>query len=191
MLTPKTTHATEAITNMLQQFKGKLKFEALLNAISRQVQDLEDVFFQIVAIVDLNTVTGIQLDTIGIILDQPRNGQNDDTYRLFLKAKILVCTSRGTADDILAILFLLVDDVGVSIEYIEAPDTDMATFEIDIKTDLDLSVDGTVISILTLKAKSAAIRGLISYRYARHFKLDTVGIGFDATGGKLSTTVAV
>lgn len=197
MITQKLTHAAEAVAHLVQQFRGKPKIEAFVSLIGRQIQDLENALFSIVSTTDINTVTGTQLDVIGLLVSQPRNGHSDDVYRLFLRARILVNSSRGSVDEIIAILALLIGSNPV-ISLIEPPDSptildtdlDPATFEIDVTSDLPAGVDGVVVSLMALEAKSTGIRGLISFHNAPAFRFDTAGAGFDQ-GNALASTVGV
>lgn len=46
---------------------------------------------------------GVQLDRIGLLLNQPRAGSDDPTYRLYLRAKIRIDKSDGSVNDLIAV----------------------------------------------------------------------------------------
>jgi hypothetical protein len=165
-------HSDEAAGNVLQQFKGKAKLEALLRLLADQVQAHEDALHEIPAEgIVIDVAVGAQLDGIGSIVGQPRNGQNDVTYRLFIKAKVLVNTSGGTIEDIVEV-FDLLTGLGMTIQLTESFATDPAHFDVFLTPALPTGVDGVVVSGLAFRAKGASIRGISVF-------FDEFGIAFD------------
>jgi hypothetical protein len=69
-----------------------------------QLQDLEDAGQTLLTLLDIDESEGAQLDNIGRIVGQPRNGIDDETYRLYLSARILANKSTGTVDDIFKVM---------------------------------------------------------------------------------------
>ena len=106
-LTEKTNHVDEAIDNLIEQFKNKPKFQGFIRSFVNQVQELEQMFFQLLNDTVLDTAVGVQLDGIGSIVGEERQGRNDDDYRAAIRARILLNLSNGTPEDILGILSLL------------------------------------------------------------------------------------
>lgn len=134
-VTKTTTHVDEAKALLVEQFRGKPDLEALLSAFIAQVQDLEDVLFQLLENRWLDTASGVQLDGIGAIVGLERLGLNDDDYRTALRAQIRLNRSSGTIPDNTTILELLISnsfrirewfpaafDVVVSDEFTEDPE---------------------------------------------------------------------
>lgn len=107
-LTHKTTHVEEAKEQLAQQFHGKAKLEALLSALIQQVQEAEDAAFTIINGFNLDTAVGDQLDCLGAIVGEPRNARTDTTYRLWIRARILLNRSSGKTEEIYAIFNLLI-----------------------------------------------------------------------------------
>jgi uncharacterized protein DUF2612 len=83
-----------------QQFKGKPKILAWVDMIARQAQDLEDAFQALFTLVNIDDSFGAQLDNLGRVLGQPRNGVADSVYRLYLRARIVAEKSGGRSEDI-------------------------------------------------------------------------------------------
>lgn len=188
MITKKTTHVPEALARLVQQFKGQVKLEALIASFVFQVQELEDAFFTILTDTVLDASVGEQLDGWGRIVDQARNDLVDDDYRLYIKAKLLIVRSNGSIEEMLTIVNLLTLG-GMTIVLTENPvATDYAHFVIDITTDLPVNVNGPLMATLALRAKSAGVRGIISFKTAPSFRFDTVGRGFDQ-GNKFGSSV--
>lgn len=121
------------LQDLPQQFLGKERIEALVEAFSKQMQELDAVFQDLETLTDLDTATGQNLDYVGTIIPLSRKeagllaGINvedpvisDERYRQFLRYKNLVNTNECTYYDLMDGLALLWD---VSpIYYIEDPD---------------------------------------------------------------------
>jgi hypothetical protein len=56
---------------------------------------------------DLDNVRGTLLDRIGKILADPRNGNDDDMYRLFLKLRTMLNTTDGSVNDVIKVIKFL------------------------------------------------------------------------------------
>ncbi len=104
MINQITDHAAQAKARLLFQYQGKANIEALLDSLGgQQIQDLENILFDINTRLDIDNSVGVQLNNIGLIVGQPRNGQDDITYRLFLKAKSGVNVSEGDVERVLSV----------------------------------------------------------------------------------------
>lgn len=98
-----TDHAARAISRLAQQYQ-KLSIQNLVSALAGPAQDLENALFDLLTLRALPTATGIQLDQVGRILGQPRgNFPDDDTYRQFLRARVLLNRSSSTPEEIYTI----------------------------------------------------------------------------------------
>lgn len=104
-----TTHADDGVALLLAQFKDKPRLEALLRSYLDQVQEIEDALWQLFALRWIDTAEEQQLDDIGELVGQPRNGALDAAYRVYLKARIRVNYSDGRIEQLIGILSLLVD----------------------------------------------------------------------------------
>lgn len=83
----------------------------LLRAWMTAFQELEDATQQVLALRTVDVATGAQLDVIGKLVGQPREGVSDDElYRRRVRARILVNRSTGLISDVLAIADLIVYD---------------------------------------------------------------------------------
>jgi hypothetical protein len=98
------SHGDEAVSWLLEQFKGKPKIEALVRALVAPVQRLEDVMWQVLTrVVDMEHAEGVHLDLFGRILQLPRAGLADDEYRSRLRVWQLVLRSNGRAEELIHI----------------------------------------------------------------------------------------
>lgn len=186
-ITKKTTHDVESIARLLEQDKDKEKFEALLSLVlAPQIQDLENAIFQILTDTILATAVGVQLDRFGTIVDQARNGQNDDDYRVTLQAKTILNNAQGTLEEIVQLIDLLTGG-GLEIEIVE---DFPAHFDAIINDPLPVGVDGPQISAFVLKGKPAGVKGIIQFHVAVPFQYDG-GASNAYDLGKYGAAVAV
>lgn len=112
-------HVAVAISRLPVQFR-KPKIERLLTAIIRPIQTVENAFQQLLTQRTIDTAVGAQLDAIGLIVNEPRNGLGDDEYRRLVRARVATSRSRGTVEDLLQIVRLVVDDQAATIEVRQA-----------------------------------------------------------------------
>lgn len=89
------------------QFRGKPKFQAWVDMVARQFQDIEDAFQSLLGMPSINDSIGDQLDNLGRWVGQPRGGVDDATYRLYLRARIVANKSGGKSEDIYRVFSLL------------------------------------------------------------------------------------
>lgn len=106
-ITKITTHSADALARLLEQFKGKPKLEGILAAFAAQTQAHEDVGFDLYEDRWLAVAVGVQLDRMGALLNEPRNGLSDDDYRTVLLAKVAQNISNATPEDMIAVFTLL------------------------------------------------------------------------------------
>lgn len=95
-----TTHTQDALDRRLMQYKDGVNWEKFYTIFADRIQEIENVAWEFLSILDIDLMEGAQLDLIGRIVGQPRNELADDLYRIFLKAKIGVNTSRGNWDSV-------------------------------------------------------------------------------------------
>jgi hypothetical protein len=84
--------------------------EKLIETYVTQIQDLEQVFFQLVNLRTIDTSEGVQLDGIGQIVGEDRFGRNDTDYRVAIKGRIRLNLSNGTIEDIIAVIRAQIGD---------------------------------------------------------------------------------
>lgn len=117
-----TTHVQDATNRLIFQYAGKPNIAGLISSLSsEQIQELENILFDIDGRLNIDNSIGAQLDGIGQIVGQPRNGQGDETYRIFLKAKAGQNVSEGDIERVLSIWKLITGGTVVQvIEYFPA-----------------------------------------------------------------------
>lgn len=110
-LAEKFTHVLEGQSRLVAQFKDDLGLLGMLEAYLTQVQELEYVFFRLLDIVvDSTNQTGAQLDLIGRIVGENRNGKTDENYLRAIQARIVINRASGLPDEVLRVLALTYPD---------------------------------------------------------------------------------
>lgn len=94
-----------------------------------------------------------QLDILGRIVGQPRNGMSDEIYRLWIKARILINRSWGSAPQILEVLRLATGEDPLY-HLVQMPP---AAFELWVNTSMDDENAQAVASIVQ-SIKAAGVR---------------------------------
>lgn len=110
------------LNDLPQQFQGKPNIEVLIKAISRQLQEIFNVFNTINSNTDLGTAIGQNLDYVGTIIPLTRKeavelteiiseepSLSDERYRQYLRYQLLRNTSECTYYDLMKGMELLWD----------------------------------------------------------------------------------
>jgi hypothetical protein len=173
-LTFKTTHASEALANLAAQFKGKPKLASLINTLSRQIQELEDVFYQLVTERWIDYAEGAQLDGFGSIVGEARESRPDLEYRTAIKARMQLNIGDGTIQDIQNLLRGLAGDVRVQVlEFFPA------AFIANVVDPIDPTIiDPTKLWGIVQQGKPAGVEAILTFGVLGSFRYD-VGPGFD------------
>jgi hypothetical protein len=125
-------HVQQGLGLLISQYRDKPRITALLSSYLRRVQELEDAIFDVLVARLIDNAVGVQLAAIGRIVGQTNEaGWDDDTYRLFIKARIRANQSNGHGDDVIDVLNLVeaadfvlseVYPAAMYVDFIEAPD---------------------------------------------------------------------
>lgn len=108
-------HVDRALSRLLEQYKGKPVISAILTAVARQIQGAEDAAWDVWLRTQMATATGAQLDEVGDIVGQAREGRDDDTYRVWIAARIRLNSSSGTIGEIIDVFMPLLPGATLSI----------------------------------------------------------------------------
>lgn len=115
-----TTHADQMVDLLLQQFKGKVNWEALLRAWAINIQGVEDMLYDLFTKRSIDTAYGRQLDILGGIVGEARSNRLDEAYRIAIKTRVIRNVSSGTPDSILEAFALLTNGTDVTFTYNES-----------------------------------------------------------------------
>ena len=111
-----TTHILDAVNRLALQFSDKQTIIDILTGAVTPVQTLEDALWQLFTERTIDTAIGQQLDDIGSIVTQPRNGLADAVYRGRIRAKISVLRSDGVVENLIQVATLMLDDSAATYE---------------------------------------------------------------------------
>jgi len=143
-------HVAKGLALLTEQFKGKPVIEALLSAPLGRVQRLEDEIWVALWGWVLDYAEGQQLDDLGVIVGQPREGRSDEDYKFAIRVRIRVNRSQGKAEDVIQVARLL-SSVSTYVEYFPLG------WEVSIYNILN---SGDVIRLLT-ETKAASSYGVL------------------------------
>lgn len=116
-ITPITTHETDALARLLQQYKGSTNLRAILSAFVGQVQELEDVLNDLPDTRSIDTATGASLDKIGGTVGMPRPlGTDDDVYRVLILGRIGLNISQGETERVIGMYSLFTQSDAVQMQ---------------------------------------------------------------------------
>lgn len=97
-------YAEIGLERLTSYFDNAPKFRALVAGILSYFTDLEDQAELIRLNRWIDTGEGVQLDLLGTIVGEARQGRLDPAYRNALRFRIFINTSRGTIPDLLTAL---------------------------------------------------------------------------------------
>lgn len=94
----------ESFELLLEQFKGSANIVKLLTVIAKMKQIIDNAVIGVGKLRTINTATGVYLDNIGEELGVPRNGADDEDYRVVLKIRAYRTQTAGTRPQIIELL---------------------------------------------------------------------------------------
>lgn len=157
--TPTVLNSTPRLAEYL---KGKPNLEAVLDALGVRFADLAAVGTELDEDRRLENAAGAQLDVIGKIVGQAREGADDSTYYRRIRGRILANRSSGTVQEIYEVLALVLP-LGAAF-HIE--DAYPAGFNVYLtSTDLNASDADRLVSFLAV-VRAAGVRGIFFWRSA-------------------------
>ena len=123
-------HRAQGIARLIAQYVGKPRTETLIGIFLDQIQEAENALFELATERFANSAVGIQLDGIGDIVGQERQGLGDNDYRSLIRARIKANNSEGTAPDI----------IGVASAALNNPDPDEIHFDPKFPASFELTI---------------------------------------------------
>jgi len=107
-ITKITDHFERAKEHLIEQDKNKQNIEKYIKVLSAEIQELENVFFDVLEKRRLDQAQDAQLDGVGDILNVQRGGLADDEYKSLIYTKIAEYNSECTIEDVNSIFSNLV-----------------------------------------------------------------------------------
>jgi hypothetical protein len=198
-----TDHTEQALDLLISQYKELPRLSGLISAITNRLQEFEDTNWDVLnkRLLDYTDrngnpahAVGAQLNTIGRLVGRPRNGQDDATYLIYIRAQIFLNKSRARRGQIIKLLQLLDPTAFVYTEYY--PCTILIAFADSpattprILTELARrAVTGGVRLLLTSPPPTVVAAGVFTLRYVGATGVPALGFGHagsTAYGGVLA-----
>ncbi len=155
-------HQAAALARVAQYLRDKPNFEALLAALTTLAQDLETVFLDLYNLRSIDEAAGAYLDQLGSIVGQARGGLTEESYRTFIRARILVNRSSGTAPEILRVFELIFADSVVPMT-LRLRDEYPAAFTLEFNGDGLTYTEAQTMVRLLRAMHAAGVRTLMEY----------------------------
>jgi hypothetical protein len=160
----------------------------LLQILLTPFNEVEQAYNDLLRNRSIDTGVGNSLDIIGRIVGQPRIGLaigDDDTYRRYLRARVLVNRSDGSADDLIGVVQAALSDYAPALNVHVYPGdvvgTGIAMIVVQLEGVFINDTIATVLLDLLRAAASGGVRVILRYgvsTYANAFRLDS-GPGLD------------
>jgi hypothetical protein len=97
-------HPLNAVLKFAMPFYGKPRWAALMTGITLQIQELENVVFDVLFSRKLANASGVRLQTLARLVGQAVLDYDDTTLRKLIRVRIAINRSEGRWDDLLKIL---------------------------------------------------------------------------------------
>jgi len=158
------------LARLIEQYKNKPNLTAMIKAyITTQFQDLETKGCALYDRLNIDLMEGTQLDNIGTIVGQDRDGQDDPTYRIFIKTKIGANNSQSSVEDIISIWQILTGSDSVKVDELFP-----ATLQISSGFSLAAPYDLLILSLIEdVIAAGVRLEGILVYDPDNAFAFDT------------------
>jgi hypothetical protein len=150
-----TIHEHKAPARLIERWKNKDAFRALQRSYLPEVREVENALWLVWVSRFVDYAADEQLDMIGRIVGELRQGRTDANYRLRVKARILINKSFGRVDDILEMLQV--------IEPAQASITEfgVASFRVNFDGPLEGVSSLAEIASLISEARAAGVGGAV------------------------------
>jgi hypothetical protein len=177
-LAPITNHVRLALLHLNGPFVGKPRIASLVKSLVLEVQALEDAIQSVITLRQIDYAGLEQLKILGKIVGQVYASEALETYRAYVRARILANRSGGTIGDLLGIVKLL--------------STGSVTWHLENTNQVAIAVAGdSVVSVpglnTMLRDAKAANEGLYLYHStvasASSLRFDRASSVSPATGG--------
>lgn len=168
-------HVARGLDFIVSQFAGSTKLRALAAAILEEVQIAEDTLQDLIYGLRLDGATGAQLDLLGALFGERRDGLIDATYRRFIEARLMIRLSQGTPDQVAMIAARL---VGVPVEYRPAYPAGYR-LQYTLSAPLDTDLRARILSRIVEATPAGVGVELVESTTPTPFTFDEDGFGFD------------
>lgn len=161
-----------------EQFKGLPNIDAVVQAIAKQAQDLEESGQLLLLLLSIDDCTGAQLRMLGQRVGQPYAGESDDIFRLYLRARIAANRSDGSPEALYTVFRAMLGAVAI----LEIRRSPIKSFELFVHAPpMADDVAAVALGFLT-DAKELADRGLLYWQGDVDAEMFTLAFACYGTG---------
>lgn len=157
-----TDYAGEAVDRLATQLRGQPNIEQLVRVLAKQAQAIEDACWPILN-ESVDNAEGVQLDGLGRIVGQEREGRPDDVFRVWIKARVQLNRSSGTPEQILSIFAALLAGRGAQLQNVELFPAAFSLKVLGTALDLGKAEPTSLLAVLRA-AKVGGVRALLEYQ---------------------------
>jgi hypothetical protein len=150
---------------LMAQFENQPNMTAIMASYGVQFQELENMFWDLYLLQTLANSEGEQLDQIGIIVDEPRSGRDDENYRAAIYGRIALNRSHARIEDILDAMTAILDNTYVLREL------DDQTFIVTLEDAKPATIDAETFNASLQRIKGGGIHA--HFHYSDYDNTDT------------------
>jgi hypothetical protein len=158
------TNVTEqGLSRLVPEYQETPRWQAWIASTLDTLQELESAAFDLwIGVLNLDEAVGSQLDLLGRIVREDRDGRDDDTYRLALRVRVLVNRSNGKIEELIRIIRLFEDLDSEPAAYVRITEHQPARMEIRIVATLTNTYAAIRKRVLQAKAGGVAVQILFA-----------------------------
>lgn len=97
-------HVERALSLLIEEFKRSTRLNDMVQVMVEQSQEIENIGNDLLTARRLDQAGGAQLDGIGEIVGEDRQGKTDEEYRAAIKFRIFINTSNAEAETLIRAL---------------------------------------------------------------------------------------
>lgn len=152
--------------------------EIIIGAYITEAQNIEDALVELLTRTDIDVISGNNLDRLGALVGQGREGFSDAKYRLFIKGKIGVNTSESDIEKVNTVFKLLTNATQVAIVEI---------FPASVSLFSDVAIPAGDVALITslmedVVAAGVSIESIGPFPAAGTFGFSPASAGFSSDG---------
>lgn len=110
-------HEHLAVSRTIERWRTKAAQQAILRSFGPEIQELENVFWEILLSRFVTHAYGVSLERIGKIVGQAKEGMIEAQFRIWVMARIRINRSNGRPDDVIEVLQIVGEDDFRFLEY--------------------------------------------------------------------------
>ncbi len=169
-----TVSVSQMVERLAQYLKDKPNVLTFLTVFANEVTTITQALADLKAERTVDDAFGAQLDVLGAIVGEARQGKDDDTFRNFVKARIILNSASGTIEELYS-LFGQVSPGGATLELVDQPTAGFALRVFDV-----VFTDDTfeALAVFLRLAHAGGVRGVLEGMFATRansFRLDGSG----------------